>query len=351
VWRFIEVSGSVSSAASDRRQRIALAAFEDYWAGKPKLDGFNLLIFSNENQLIKAFREQQINAMSGLESLPDELAGDKTIQTYVTPLTSAVMVFFNNSRPILNDKDVRRALVSGVQWRKAATLTTYPSIVVDQPLLRSQIGYNPKFSQLAYNFDYANQLLDKAGWVRDSSGQRMKAGQVLAFNLVSQDTPNYTLTAKFLQEQWSKLGVKVMVNYYNGDELQGGIIANHDYDALLYGISLGVDPDVFVYWDSSQASINSQGHLNLSEYKSKTADQALQAGRTRSDPQVRAVKYQEFLRVWSEDAPALALYQPNFLYITRGPVFGYQRQMLNAAADRFYNVDNWMIRQKHQTIK
>jgi peptide/nickel transport system substrate-binding protein len=174
---------------------------------------------------------------------------------------------------------------------------------------------------------------------------------VLAFNLVSQDTPNYTLTAKFLQEQWSKLGVKVMVNYYNGDELQGGIIANHDYDALLYGISLGVDPDVFVYWDSSQASINSQGHLNLSEYKSKTADQALQAGRTRSDPQVRAVKYQEFLRVWSEDAPALALYQPNFLYITRGPVFGYQRQMLNAAADRFYNVDNWMIRQKHQTIK
>jgi ABC-type transport system substrate-binding protein len=86
----------------------------------------------------------------------------------------------------------------------------------------------------------------------------------------------------------------------------------------LYGISLGVDPDVFAYWDSSQASISSQGHLNLSEYKSKAADQALESARTRADAQLRVTKYKAFLTAWTNDAPALALYQPNMLYISGG---------------------------------
>lgn len=351
VWRFVEVSGSASSAASDRRQRITLAAFGDYWAGRPKLDGFNLLTFSDENRLIQAFKDKQINAISGLESVPAELSGNDSLQTYVTPITAAVMAFFNNSRPILNNANIRQALVSTVDHKQAATLTPYPTLSVNQPFLRGQVGYNPQLAQSPYNPDYAKQLLDAEGWVVGQDGQRSKNGQPLVFELSSQDTQNYTATAKFLQTQWAKVGVKTRVNYYNNEELQGSIIANHDYDILLYGISLGVDPDMFAYWDSSQASITSQGRLNLSEYKSSAADQALQAGRTRADPQLRAIKYEEFLKVWRKDAPALALYQPNFLYITRGPVFGFDRKALNSAADRFYNVDNWMVRQKRQTAE
>jgi peptide/nickel transport system substrate-binding protein len=350
MWRSVEVSGSVSSANSDRRQRIALAAFNDYWNGRPKLDGFNLLTFTDENKLIEAFKEKQINAISGMESVPGALEGDDSMQTYVTPLTSAVMAFFNNSRPELNNVNIRKALVSGVDARKSLNLTPFTTKRVVEPFLRGQTGYNAGLAELSYDADFANRLLDEEGWKREPGGQRVKDGKPLAFSLSSQNTENYSLTAKFLQKEWAKLGVKVTVNYYEGEELQGGIIGNHDYDILLYGISLGVDPDMFPYWDSSQANINSQGHLNLSEYKSSLADQALQAGRTRSDPSLRAVKYKEFLKAWRKDAPALALYQPNFLYITRGPVYGYQSDSFNSAADRFYNADQWMIRQKRQTV-
>src|SRR5581483_5889582 len=100
--------------------------------------------------------------------------------------------------------------------------------------------------------------------------------------MVSQDTKEYTELSQFLQEQWSKVGIKIDVHYYSGDDLQSQIITSHEYDILLYGVSLGVDPDEYAYWDSSQASLGSQGRLNLSEYKSSAADQALQAGRTRS---------------------------------------------------------------------
>jgi peptide/nickel transport system substrate-binding protein len=350
MWRSVEASGSVSSANSDRRQRIALAAFDKYWSGRPKLDGFNLLTFTDENKLVDAFKEKQINAIGGLESVPGALENDGSIQTYVTPLTSAVMAFFNNSRPELDNVNIRKALVSGVDARKSLSITPFITKRVEEPFLKGQVGYNSGLAELSYNTDLANKLLDEEGWKRGADGHRSKDGKPLAFNLSSQNTENYSLTAKFLQKEWAKLGVMVTVNYYEGEELQGSIIGNHDYDILLYGISLGVDPDMFPYWDSSQANINSQGHLNLSEYKSSLADQALQAGRTRSDAKLRAVKYKEFLKAWKKDAPALALYQPNFLYITRGPVYGYESKAFNSAADRFYNVDQWMIRQKRQTV-
>ncbi|MEK7561387.1 MAG: ABC transporter substrate-binding protein, partial [Patescibacteria group bacterium] len=339
----------LGSPTTDRQQRIALAAFDKYGGGRPKLDGFNLITFSNEKLLVSAFKQKQINAMSGLESIPEELTKDKGLQLYATPLTSAVMAFFNTSRGALGDINVRRALAAGVERQTLVNITGRPTQLVDSPLLRGQLGYSPELTQRGYNFDQANQLLDQAGWIRGDKNLRYKNGQVLEFSLRSQDTQQYSLTTQYLQQQWEKLGVKANVTYYSGDDLQSQIIPSHDYDILVYGISIGADPDVFAYWDSSQASISSQGHSNLSEYKSSVADEALEAGRSRTDNATRVVKYRAFLNAWIADVPALALYQPNYIYITRGPVFGYNRKADNGAADRFYNVENWMVRQKRQT--
>lgn len=346
--KYIEIAGSDSLT---RQQRISFTQFEGYWSGPPKLDGLSLITFPDDKQLIEAFEKKQINAMSGLESVPDELRRDNTIQAYRTPMTAAVMAFFNNSRADLDNTNVRRALVSAVDRGQIVDMLGEPAQLVNSPLLRGQLGYDPAVVQLPFNEAYANQLLDQEGWTRDGSGQRMKGGQPLSFSLSAQNTQNYTKVAQFLQKQWVKLGVKVQVSYYSNDDLQTSVIGSHSYDILLYGISIGVDPDVFAYWDSSQASLTSQGHMNLSEYKSTTADSAIEAARTRSDPTIRAVKYKAFLSAWTQDAPALGLYQPNFLYITRGPVFNYERRADNSTADRFYQVDQWMIRQQRQTAR
>jgi len=124
----------------------------------------------------------------------------------------------------------------------------------------------------------------------------------------------------------------------------------HSYDALLYGIELGPDPDVFAYWHSSQADARAQQRLNFSEYKSPASDAALEAGRTRSDPTIRAIKYRPFLEAWRNDAPAISLYQPRFLYVTHGQLFGFEPTVMNSGLDRYANVENWMIREE-KTVK
>ena len=345
--RFISVTGG---SDTDLEQQITLAPFGNYWAGRPKLDGFDLSVYRTDQQMISAFERKQINAMSGLESVPANLSTtDTSLQYYNVPLNAIVMAFYNNSRPGLNDAMVRQALSSAVDRSQLISLMGYPPNLVSGPLLPSQISYSRATSELPYNLKSAEQLLDKDGWTVGAGGQRYKDGKPLAFNLVSQNTQDYQATTQFLQQQWSKLGVKITVTNSPADDLQGNTIPNHDYDILLYGIDVGVDPDVFAYWDSSQANINSQGHLNLSEYKSTIADEALEAARTRQAMSVRLPKYKLFLQTWRQDAPALGLYQPTYLYISREPVFGFAPTAMDAAADRFYNVNNWMIRQQPKT--
>ncbi len=345
-WKFIEVSGNNSNT---RQQHISLSAFKHYQLGKPKLDGFNLITFSDEQHMLSAFKAKQINSMSGLENIPAELKNDKNLQIYVTPLTTSVMVFFKTTGPILGDANLRRALIEGVNKAEINNLFDKPVRLVDSPLLKGQLGYDRTLVQPGFDLADANKILDNDGWVRGQDGLRAKGSQPLVFSLSAQESPNYSKIAQFLQQSWSKLGVRLQVQYYDHNDLQTSIVANHDYDSLLYGVNIGVDPDVFAYWDSSQASITSQGHLNLSEYNNATIDQAIQAGRTRADPKVRAIKYKAFLAQWTKDLPAMGLYQPNYLYITRGPVFNYERQSANAGTDRFYNVSNWEVRQKRQT--
>ncbi|HSX24012.1 MAG TPA: hypothetical protein VLE74_02825, partial [Candidatus Saccharimonadales bacterium] len=95
--------------------------------------------------------------------------------------------------------------------------------------------------------------------------------------------------------------------------------------------------------------VRSSNRLNLSEYKNSAADSALVAGRSRSEPQLRVVKYRPFLQAWQQDYPALGLYQPRFLYLTNGPVAGLSDHAINSPASRFNNVQNWEIHEAKVT--
>ncbi len=127
-------------------------------------------------------------------------------------------------------------------------------------------------------------------------------------------------------------------------DIQSGAISRHSYDVLIYGISIGYDPDVFAYWHSSQADPNSAAHLNLSEFRNDVADKALEGGRTRIDEDLRKVKYEPFLKVWRDEAPAIALYQPRFLMVVQGTFDGFQEGQLAQATNRFYSLPNWKVR-------
>lgn len=339
-WERVEVSGDTPDT---REERVGLVANTAYYNDKPKLQNFIIHTYKDEKHILASFAHGELNAMVGVTTAPDTLQKQTETHEYDIPLTGEIMVFFKTSQPALSDVHVRQALVQSVNVSKVVEGLGYPAILAREPLLQDMLGFDKNLQELPFDTKQANTLLDQAGWVKDKNGIRTKDNKPLTIHLYAQSNSEYAYITGELQKAWHDIGIDVQVALQNDTDLER-VVNNHEYDALLYGVSLGNDPDVFAYWHSSQADPRSS-HLNLSEYKSSVADKALEAGRTRLDPTVRAVKYKPFLEAWRSDAPALALYQPRFVYLTRGSLFNFNPNVLNVATDRYNNVSNWMIRQ------
>lgn len=333
-WSAIEVAGN-------SQVRIALKPFQKFHSGAPKLNGFVVHTFRDQQGMVSSFKSQEINAMSGLTDVPADV---KDARSYSMPLTAAVMTFFRTSEGLLSDVTVRKALVQGADTDTIISSLGYPARAVREPLLQGQAGYDPAYFQDSYNLTAAKQQLDAAGWKVGAGGIRYKNKQALKFSLYAEDTSEYAKVGRLLQKQWKALGVDVDLQLQNTDDFQS-TITFHSYDALLYGISIGNDPDVYAYWSSAQADVRAASRLNFSEYQSSAADSSLEAGRTRIDPALRAVKYKGFLQAWQKDAPALGLYQPRYLYVSRNTIYNLKEHYINTSANVYSNVNEWMIRQ------
>jgi peptide/nickel transport system substrate-binding protein len=344
-WHGVEVFGN---DVEHREQRISLSPNSQYFKGKPKLGEFVIRTFLNEGHMLSSFNNGELTAMAGVQDLPEEQKKDLSISQNNIPITGEVMVFMNNNDPILKDVQVRRALASATDQQAILNSLSYPSIAAKSPLLRTMVGYDPGIVQRPFDIGAANTTLDASGWASGPGGIRVKNGQKLQITLNTLANIEYANVASQLQKSWRQIGVEVTVSSLNQTDLQTAV-DNRSYGMLLYGISLGLDPDQFAYWHSSQADVRAPRRLNFSNYNSKTADAALEAGRTRIDPSLRAAKYKPFLEAWRDDTPAVALYQPRFLYVTRGPVFNFAERIMNTPADRFSNVENWMIRTERKT--
>lgn len=338
-WNTVELSRESGS----HEGRVGLVANDSYHNGVPALDKYVIHYFANDEDMLASFKKHELTAMSGLTTLPDNFKTDETVEQYNIPLTAQVVVFFKNSQEVLSDVKVRQALVQGVNQKDLVSGLGFPAIASREPLLQDHPGYDSSITQLPFDRAKAASLLTEAGWVPGKDGVREKAGKQLTFGLYSQSTSEYAYVTQRLQKDWEQIGVKAEVLLQPDSDLQT-TVTNHNYDALLYGISLGPDPDTYAYWGSTQADQRAVNRVNFSEYKSAAADKALEGGRTRSDPSLRAVKYKPFLEAWRNDAPALVLYQPRYLYVTRDIVHGFDPTVVNIATDRYTNVNNWMIR-------
>ncbi len=341
-WDAVQVTGNEMET---REEQIGLTTNDDYYLGSPKLERFVIRAFHSEEQLIASLSNGELSGAAGLSTMPKDIEAVE----HSVPLMGQVMVFMKNSHPILKDKAVRQALVRSTDQNEIVQGLGYPVVYSRSPLLAAHVGYDENIVQLSNNPKKAAKLLDKAGWKVADEGIRAKKGKPLAFNLYTQSDSQYAYIAQILQKQWRDMGVKVEVILEPENRLQT-TIASHGYDSLLYGITIGADPDVYAYWHSTQADPRSANRLNLAEYKSKSADAALEAGRSRVEPEQRATKYQPFLKAWREDAPAVGLYQPRYLYVTTVKLFGFEPVRINSSVDRYANVENWAVRQDRVDI-
>jgi len=166
--------------------------------------------------------------------------------------------------------------------------------------------------------------------------------QALSFTLTTINQPQLVRVANLLKDYWQKVGAQVDVKIVELSELKV-IIKDRDYDALLYGQALGLEPDLYPFWYSSQTI---DPGLNLSGYQNKDADQLLKNARETLDMQEKTQKYEQLQNIIINDAPAVFLYNPDFLYWASAKVKGIDTTKIVDPAKRFANIENWYINTK-----
>lgn len=162
---------------------------------------------------------------------------------------------------------------------------------------------------------------------------------LLQFALITINQPQLVQTANLLKTYWEAVGVKVDINIVELPDLKD-IIKNRDYDALLYGEALSSMPDLYPFWHSTQ--VNDPG-LNLSLYQNKDADSLLKDARETLDPTRKQQDYEKLQDLILADAPALFLYNPNYIYWVSDKIKGVDTAKIVDPAKRFSNVINWYI--------
>jgi len=168
----------------------------------------------------------------------------------------------------------------------------------------------------------------------------------LQFTLTTINQPQLVAASNLLKDYWQKIGASVQIKTVEPSELKT-LIKNRDYDALLYGQAVGILPDLYPFWHSTQIS---DPGLNLSEYQNKKADQLLKDAREALDNSAKSQKYGNLQDIILGDAPALFLYNPDYLYWVSGKVKGINTTKIVDPAKRFENIQNWYI-QTHRVWK
>lgn len=336
-----------------------LTAFEKFYAGKPYISRVTFKFYDSEDELINAYNNNQIDGLGSIS--PQKInsirfQGQLKIKKLKLPRYFAV--FFNqNQSKQLSDKNVRLALSyatdkNGILDR----ILSGNGTVADSPLLPGIIDIPDSVEKYDFDVEKAKKILDDADWkyseenkVREKAapppkkkGEKPAEPTKLEIRLTTSNWPELVAVAEQLKNQWEAVGVRTNVEILDLPELQQAI-KDRDYEALLFGEVLGLDPDPFSFWHSSQKR---DPGLNLALYDNKDADKLLEDARQTLDGSVRLSKYDDFQKIVVKDIPAIFLYSPDYLYAQPAKIKNGEADTISVPSDRFAEINQRYINTK-----
>lgn len=165
---------------------------------------------------------------------------------------------------------------------------------------------NPNLQPYRYDPAKAIALLKEAGF-EDHNGDGIldRDGKPLAFEILTNQNKQREMSAVLIQRRLKEIGVDAKIRVMEWASFVGRFIKTGDFDVVLLGWGLSLDPDQFSIWHSSQQG---PGQFNFIGYNNPQVDKLLEQGRMELDPDKRMKIYHEFASVLQEDSPIVYLF-------------------------------------------
>lgn len=328
---------------------LKLSAFENYYGDKPYIEEVTFRYYPTSASALQAYRDGDVMAISeiSLDVLNQALA-QPNLSIYSGRLPEMGMILFNLNnpeKPFFQDETLRRALLMGLNRQRIVDrLLLGQGIIADGPIFPGTWAFFDETESVAFDPEAAINLLKGNGYTIPASGGAVRSdkdGNPLSFTLLHPDTPLHSAIAQLIFENWSQIGVEVVLQAIPYEQLVNDRLATRNYDAALVDLNLArtPDPDPYPFWHQSEAA-NGQ---NYAQWDNRTASEFLEQARITSDYTIRARLYRNFQVVFARELPALPLYYPVYSYGVDQQVRGVQIPPLFDTSDRFQTFNRWFL--------
>lgn len=289
----------------------------DYWReGLPYLDGIEFRPLADADARRDALRSGEVDVIelnsesqTGLEALAAE---GMTVVDDVDNVGAAILLM-NGDRAPLDDRDVRRAVVTAIDREAYRDIVRDPTFeLADQPY--------PEGSRWHASVEYpdfdpalATELVD------DHEAEHGPIElEMMVVGAAETDGP------LFVQQALRDVGIDLELAELELTAFIRRLIAG-DYDLVNLGTFFGSpDPDgSYAFLHSSGADPDALVKLNFARYRQPTVDEALDAQRRTDDPEARAEHWATVWQRLAEDLPFAFLHHDRYALVARPGVHGF----------------------------
>lgn len=328
---------SIASVSRDVSGLITSVVFKEnsfYALGRPYLDSIRFNFYSRRENLARALA-------SGYE----ESAYDVSMKGVLTaPYARVFGVFWNtNEKQVYARAEVRKALSLALNRQEIVdtVLGGYATAIMG-PVPPGKSVEPMAIPQSENPIAAAAGVLQASGWAYDGLTRAWKhadAKQTLdRITIRTSNVPELKNVASAVKADWEQFGIPVDIELYESGDLSQNVIRPRKYEALLYGMVIGRDQDLYAFWHSQER--NDPG-LNIALYANKTVDTLLEEVRSSVDQKIRAVDLQKIEDIIAADYPAAFIYAPNFTYVVPNDLKGVVLPQIITPSDRFATVASW----------
>jgi peptide/nickel transport system substrate-binding protein len=163
---------------------------------------------------------------------------------------------------------------------------------------------NPKLVPYDYNPEKARTLLKQAGFILNANGILERDGKPLSFEIITNQNKEREKSAVIIQRRLKEVGIDVKIRAIEWASFISRFINTGDFDVVILGWGLGLDPDQYNIWHSSQQA---PGQFNFIGYNNPSIDTLLEQGRTELNPDKRQEIYHAFAEQLLADSPIVYL--------------------------------------------
>jgi len=325
---------------------VNLTANSDYFP-PPLIKNLAFKFYLSEEEAVSAFNRKEVDGLL-LQTAQNknQLRGLAGSSVFSLPSLRVYALFLNTDDPILKDQNVRLAINYAANREELLNkLLDNEGKIAAGPIPPGLPGSSPDINGYDFNPKKAQEILEKAGWVKNENdiyakklNKKDKEATPLKFTIVT--AKSIQLIAVLIRDYLKNIGIEADLKIVSLSELQQNYLRTKDYNAILIGESYTSSIDPYVFWHG--AAIKDPG-LNLSLYNNKKVNKILEASRQTIDPVKRAQKLEDFQKLVLGDAPAAFLYSPNYIYVVKNTVKNINLVNLAIPSNRFSKINEWYI--------